>query len=60
MSSARTPRLEPTFWPKNKGAPASDSLNNQAQQVFFPADSAKPVPLAVVSPDSRQDKWESR
>ncbi|CAJ1964654.1 unnamed protein product, partial [Sphenostylis stenocarpa] len=25
----------------------------------FPADSAKPVPLVVVSLDSRQDKWES-
>jgi hypothetical protein len=26
----------------------------------FPADSAKPVPLAVVSLDSRQGQWESR
>ncbi|CAF2086209.1 unnamed protein product [Brassica napus] len=28
-------------------------------RVFFPADSAKPVPLAVVSLDSRQGQWES-
>ena len=26
----------------------------------FPADSTKPVPLAVVSLDSRQGQWESR
>ncbi|CAN7105321.1 unnamed protein product [Brassica rapa subsp. narinosa] len=26
----------------------------------FPADSAKPVPLAVVSLDSRKGQWESR
>ncbi|CAF2086777.1 unnamed protein product, partial [Brassica napus] len=26
-------------------------------RVFFPADSAKPVPLAVVSLDSRQGQW---
>ncbi|CAN6967542.1 unnamed protein product, partial [Brassica rapa subsp. trilocularis] len=41
---------------KRRGCyPASDSRRSS-----FPADSAKPVPLAVVSLDSRQGQWESR
>ncbi|CAJ1964876.1 unnamed protein product, partial [Sphenostylis stenocarpa] len=47
-------RPEPTFGPKTRAALASDSLNNRTRvkpnRVFFPADSAKPVPLVVVSP----------
>ncbi|KAL2224323.1 UNVERIFIED_CONTAM: Protein TAR1, partial [Sesamum indicum] len=43
---------------KRGGAPASDSRNNSTGS-SFPADSAKPVPLAVVSLDSRQGQWES-
>ncbi|KAL2319201.1 hypothetical protein Fmac_028170 [Flemingia macrophylla] len=34
-------------------------LESSSTRVFFPPDSAKPVPLAVVSLDSRQGKWES-
>ncbi|KAL5697237.1 hypothetical protein ACHQM5_030903 [Ranunculus cassubicifolius] len=33
--------------------------HNPAHGSSFPADSAKPVPLAVVSLDSRQGQWES-
>ncbi|KAI3475764.1 hypothetical protein L1887_62793 [Cichorium endivia] len=54
---------------KKRGiAPASDSRNNHFTKSglessstgsSFPADSAKPVPLAVVSLDSRQGQWES-
>ncbi|KAL2319210.1 hypothetical protein Fmac_028179 [Flemingia macrophylla] len=43
---------------KKEGAPASDSgiigLESSSTGSSFPADSAKPVPLAVVSLDSRQ------
>ncbi|CAN6973990.1 unnamed protein product, partial [Brassica rapa subsp. trilocularis] len=42
--------------------PASDSqigLESSSTGSSFPADSAKPVPLAVVSLDSRQGQWES-
>ncbi|WZZ15370.1 hypothetical protein YC2023_108459 [Brassica napus] len=42
---------------------ASDSgigLESSSTGSSFPADSAKPVPLAVVSLDSRQGQWESR
>ncbi|KAK7375705.1 hypothetical protein VNO78_35443 [Psophocarpus tetragonolobus] len=56
MSSARIDRPRPALGPERGAAPASDSRNNrtrvQAQQgLLSPADSAKPVPLAVVSLD---------
>ncbi|KAL5132678.1 hypothetical protein HKD37_U058253 [Glycine soja] len=35
-------------------------LESSSTGSSFPADSAKPVPLAVVSLDSRQGQWESR
>ncbi|KAK8590451.1 hypothetical protein V6N13_057344 [Hibiscus sabdariffa] len=35
-------------------------LQSSSTGSSFPADSAKPVPLAVVSLDSRQGQWESR
>ncbi|KAK8634786.1 hypothetical protein V6N13_022667 [Hibiscus sabdariffa] len=35
-------------------------LESSSKGSSFPADSAKPVPLAVVSLDSRQGQWESR
>ncbi|CAA2998081.1 Hypothetical predicted protein [Olea europaea subsp. europaea] len=35
-------------------------LESSSTMSSFPADSAKPVPLAVVSLDSRQGQWESR
>ncbi|WZY99925.1 hypothetical protein YC2023_072254 [Brassica napus] len=35
-------------------------LESSSRGSSFPADSAKPVPLAVVSLDSRQGQWESR
>ncbi|XP_020547202.1 uncharacterized protein LOC110011451 [Sesamum indicum] len=35
-------------------------LESSSTWSSFPADSAKPVPLAVVSLDSRQGQWESR
>ncbi|CAN6998608.1 unnamed protein product [Brassica rapa subsp. trilocularis] len=48
---------------KRRGCyPASDSrigLESSSTGSSFPADSAKPVPLAVVSLDSRQGQWES-
>ena len=34
-------------------------LESSSTGSSFPADSAKPVPLAVVSLDSRQGQWES-
>ncbi|CAN7105490.1 unnamed protein product [Brassica rapa subsp. narinosa] len=34
-------------------------LKSSSTGSSFPADSAKPVPLAVVSLDSRQGQWES-
>uniref|UniRef100_A0A6N2MTU4 Senescence-associated protein n=1 Tax=Salix viminalis TaxID=40686 RepID=A0A6N2MTU4_SALVM len=55
-------------WVQKEGQrPASDSRNNHftvglessSTGSSFPADSAKPVPLAVVSLDSRQGQWES-
>ncbi|CAN6967515.1 unnamed protein product [Brassica rapa subsp. trilocularis] len=47
---------EASLGSKRRGCyPASDSRRSS-----FPADSAKPVPLAVVSLDSRQGQWESR
>ncbi|WZY99718.1 hypothetical protein YC2023_072047 [Brassica napus] len=50
MSSARIDPPKRVFGPKRRGCyPASDSRRSS-----FPADSAKPVPLAVVSLDSRQ------
>ncbi|CAN7105409.1 unnamed protein product [Brassica rapa subsp. narinosa] len=39
------------------GEPGSQSSSTGSS---FTADSAKPVPLAVVSLDSRQGQWESR
>eukprot|EP00824_Muranothrix_gubernata_P019834 TRINITY_DN3_c0_g1_i11.p1 TRINITY_DN3_c0_g1~~TRINITY_DN3_c0_g1_i11.p1 ORF type:complete len:336 (-),score=-22.95 TRINITY_DN3_c0_g1_i11:93-1100(-) len=38
----------------------SARLESSSTGSSFPADSAKPVPLAVVSLDSRQGQWESR
>ena len=35
-------------------------LESSSTGSSFPADFAKPVPLAVVSLDSRQGQWESR
>ncbi|KAK8660392.1 hypothetical protein V6N13_051318 [Hibiscus sabdariffa] len=35
-------------------------LESSSKGSSFPADSAKPVPLAMVSLDSRQGQWESR
>ncbi|KAK8590404.1 hypothetical protein V6N13_057297 [Hibiscus sabdariffa] len=35
-------------------------LESSSTGSSFPADTAKPVPLAVVSLDSRQGQWESR
>src|SRR5438105_15589582 len=35
-------------------------LESSSTGSSFPADSAKPVPLAVFSLDSRQGQWESR
>src|SRR5579871_3520358 len=35
-------------------------LESSSTGSSFPADSSKPVPLAVVSLDSRQGQWESR
>ncbi|CAN7088482.1 unnamed protein product [Brassica rapa subsp. narinosa] len=35
-------------------------LKSSSTGSSFPADSAKPVPLAVVSLESRQGQWESR
>ena len=35
-------------------------LESSSTGSSFPADSAKPVPLPVVSLDSRQGQWESR
>ncbi|KAK8634874.1 hypothetical protein V6N13_022754 [Hibiscus sabdariffa] len=35
-------------------------LESSSTGSSFPADSAKPIPLAVVSLDSRQGQWESR
>ncbi|PHT25226.1 hypothetical protein CQW23_35136 [Capsicum baccatum] len=35
-------------------------LESSSKGSSFPADSSKPVPLAVVSVDSRQGQWESR
>ncbi|CAN6967532.1 unnamed protein product [Brassica rapa subsp. trilocularis] len=47
---------EASLGSKRRGCyPVSDSRRSS-----FPADSAKPVPLAVVSLDSRQGQWESR
>ncbi|PHT25237.1 Regulator of rDNA transcription protein 15 [Capsicum baccatum] len=37
-----------------------DRLESSSTGSSFPADSAKPVPLAMVSLDSRQGQWESR
>ena len=34
-------------------------LESSSTGSSFPADSAKPVPLAVVSLDSRKEQWES-
>ncbi|CAN7088723.1 unnamed protein product [Brassica rapa subsp. narinosa] len=49
---------EASLWSKRRGCyPASDSrigLESSSTGSSFPADSAKPVPLAVVSLDSRQ------
>ncbi|CAN6973894.1 unnamed protein product [Brassica rapa subsp. trilocularis] len=36
------------------------TLKSSSTGSSFPADSAKPVPLAMVSLDSRQGQWESR
>ncbi|PHT25407.1 Regulator of rDNA transcription protein 15 [Capsicum baccatum] len=38
----------------------AERLESSSTECSFPADSAKPIPLAVVSLDSRQGKWESR
>jgi len=52
-------------WHRNP-ASGSSRIASSAYQKWptwssrFPADSAKPVPLAVVSLDSRQGQWESR
>ncbi|WZY93819.1 hypothetical protein YC2023_066148 [Brassica napus] len=35
-------------------------LESSSTGSSFPADSVKPIPLAVVSLDSRQGQWESR
>ncbi|WZY99391.1 hypothetical protein YC2023_071720 [Brassica napus] len=55
---------EASLGSKRRGCyPASDSrigLESSSTGSSFPADSAKPVPLAVVSLDSRQGQWESR
>ncbi|CAF2086645.1 unnamed protein product [Brassica napus] len=57
MSSARIDH-ERVLGLKEGLLPASNSRSNRTRvmlnRVFFPADSAKPVPLAVVSLDSRQ------
>ncbi|CAN6967637.1 unnamed protein product, partial [Brassica rapa subsp. trilocularis] len=46
---------EASLGSKRRGCyPASDSRKSSSTGSFFPADSAKPVPLAVVSLDSRQ------
>ncbi|CAN7110947.1 unnamed protein product, partial [Brassica rapa subsp. narinosa] len=54
---------EASLGSKRRGCyPASDSrigLESSSTGSSFPADSAKPVPLAVVSLDSRQGQWES-
>ncbi|CAN6967581.1 unnamed protein product [Brassica rapa subsp. trilocularis] len=54
---------EASLGSKRRGCyPASDSrigLESSSTRSFLPADSAKPVPLAVVSLDSRQGQWES-
>ncbi|WZZ15057.1 hypothetical protein YC2023_108146 [Brassica napus] len=51
---------EASLGSKRRGCyPASDSRKSSSTGSSFPADSAKPVPLAVVSLDSRQGQWES-
>ncbi|WZZ15027.1 hypothetical protein YC2023_108116 [Brassica napus] len=58
MSSARIDPAEASLGSKRRGCyPASDSrigLESSSTGSSFPADSTKPVPLAVVSLDSRQ------
>ncbi|CAN6898830.1 unnamed protein product [Brassica oleracea] len=52
-------QAEASLGSKRRGCyPASDSQTNSTGS-SFPADSAKPVPLAVVSLDSGQGYWES-
>ncbi|KAL0753419.1 hypothetical protein Bca101_091087 [Brassica carinata] len=56
-------QAEASLGSKRRGCyPASDSrigLESSSTASSFPADSAKPIPLAVVSLDSRQGQWES-
>ncbi|KAK7384544.1 hypothetical protein VNO78_30240 [Psophocarpus tetragonolobus] len=63
MSSARInrprPALAPTY-PTPLKSFHKVGLESSSTGSSFPADSAKPVPLAVVSLDSRQGQWESR
>ncbi|GLT53061.1 hypothetical protein SLA2020_263570 [Shorea laevis] len=48
------------FRPDRPPEGALVGLESSSTGSSFPADSAKPVPLAVVSLDSRQGQWESR
>ncbi|CAN6989932.1 unnamed protein product, partial [Brassica rapa subsp. trilocularis] len=54
-SDSRTPTYSTPLKSFHKVGLESSSTGSS-----FPADSAKPVPLAVVSLDSRQGQWESR
>ncbi|KAK7323553.1 hypothetical protein VNO77_27030 [Canavalia gladiata] len=62
MPSARIdgpkPALAPTY-PTPLKSFHKVGLESSSTGSFFPGDSAKPVPLAVVSLDSRQGQWES-
>ncbi|KAK7313387.1 hypothetical protein VNO77_38240 [Canavalia gladiata] len=62
MSSARIDRPKPALAPTYPTPLKSFhkvGLESSSTGSSFPADSAKPVPLAVVSLDSRQGQWES-
>ncbi|KAI5384009.1 hypothetical protein KIW84_071123 [Lathyrus oleraceus] len=59
MSSARIDHQTPTY-PTPLKSFHKVGLESSSTGSSFPADSAKPVPLAVVSLDSRQGQWESR